>query len=202
MRNNPDPRPGGSTSSGLITEQVQQQTQQVARQAQQTAGQVADRALAQTTSALESQKGRATQTLHSVVDALHQTSQNLQSQNQGGIGQMTDKAAQQIESVCGYLEARSVNDLIVEGENFARRNSAVFLTGAFAVGLLAARFLKSSPPGHQQSGTASANAAYPNYSYHNVPYGQEEIGGTPDVGREYAGGLKTVESEVRVGDGA
>jgi hypothetical protein len=53
--------------------------------------------------------------------------------------------------VAGYLTARDVDQLVSEAEAFARRQLAAFLGGAFALGFLVSRFLKSSSPQSQNS---------------------------------------------------
>jgi hypothetical protein len=57
----------------------------------------------------------------------------------------TDTAARKIENLAGYFETRSVRDMARDLEGYARRNPAIFLGAAFGLGVLAARFLKSSP---------------------------------------------------------
>jgi len=58
-----------------------------------------------------------------------------------------------VESVSGYLHERDVRQIVDETEDFGRQRPAVFVGGALALGVLAARFLKSSkrkattPPG-------------------------------------------------------
>jgi uncharacterized membrane protein YgcG len=62
-----------------------------------------------------------------------------------------DTLAQQIEKISQYFERSDVRVMVRDVETFARRNPAVFIGGAFAVGLLAARFLKSSNPNPNSS---------------------------------------------------
>lgn len=60
--------------------------------------------------------------------------------------QYTESLSQQVEKLSGYLERQDLRGLMSDLEKFARRNPAIFLGGAFALGILAARFLKSSNP--------------------------------------------------------
>jgi hypothetical protein len=46
--------------------------------------------------------------------------------------------------VSNYLQNTDVSEMVDRTEEFARRRPALFLGGAFALGLLGARFLKSS----------------------------------------------------------
>jgi hypothetical protein len=108
------------------------------------AGEAVGQARQQAKAQAASQKERAADSLGSVAQALRQSSQQLREQDRGTLAQYTEKAADQVERFSGSLRNKDVNQLLSEAENFARRQPGVFLGGAFAVGLLAARFLKSS----------------------------------------------------------
>lgn len=184
--------PGGGGSSGkLVSEQVQQGGQQVVEKAQDAASQAAGQAQERATSMLEGQKGQVATNLTTVAQALRQTSKQLREQDQGSVSQIPDRAADQLERVSGYLQQRNVNELVGELENFARRNSTIFLTGAFAIGALAARFLKSSAQAGAsfRQGMGSSRMAQGPYQYGNLPYSRDTIGETPRVEMGYAPGL-------------
>jgi hypothetical protein len=70
--------------------------------------------------------------------------QQLQEKDQPALAQYANQAADQIERFSHYLQERDVDQLLGEAQRFARRQPTLFLGGAFALGLLAARFLKSS----------------------------------------------------------
>jgi len=135
---------GASDTGTPLIQQAKEQTQQVVQQAGQKAGQVMDQARDQVKSQLSSQKDRATDGLGTIAQALRQTGDQLRTQDQAVVSQYVEQAAQAVESFSGYLRDKQVDDLVLEVENLARRQPAVFLGGAFALGFLAARFLKSS----------------------------------------------------------
>src|SRR5262249_48746129 len=58
----------------------------------------------------------------------------------------TDQAAEQIERFSRYLRETDIDDLLYEAQHIARRQPALFLGGAFVLGVLGARFLKSTSP--------------------------------------------------------
>jgi hypothetical protein len=130
---------------------------QLVDQAQQTAGQVADQAKQQVTSQLESQKERAVDGLMTLAQALRQTSQHLQEQEQGAIGEYVGRAAERVEDVCDHLRSRDVAQLVAETQAFARRRPGMFVGAALAVGFAGARFLMSS--GQRASARREAKAA-------------------------------------------
>ena len=84
--------------------------------------------------------------LDSVSQTLRQTGERLHEENHGVAGQYVEMAADQMQRVSGYLQARNPDQLVGEVESFARRQSGLFLAGAFGLGFLATRFLKSSHP--------------------------------------------------------
>jgi ElaB/YqjD/DUF883 family membrane-anchored ribosome-binding protein len=156
VENNPSSRPwyadsgsvdaattGGNTEKPLM-EQAKQQTQHVLQQTQQKAGQVVEQARTQVMDQLSSQKERAAGSLESVAQALRQTGQHLREQDQAPVAGFAEGAADTLERFTGYLNERNVDEMVREVENFARRQPGLFLAGAFALGFMAARFLKSS----------------------------------------------------------
>jgi hypothetical protein len=138
--------PGMSGTEAQTFDQMGGQTQGVVQQAQEKAGQLVDQAKDQVKTQLSSQKERAAGTLGSVADALRQTGQTLQGQDQAPVAQIANSAADWVEQFSGTLRERNVEDMLSDMEGFARRNPTVFLGSAFALGFLAARFLKSSSP--------------------------------------------------------
>ena len=118
--------------------------QDVVEQTQQKAGEVVDQAKQQATSQLSSQKDRAVDSLGTVADALRQTSKHLRESDQQGIAQYADKAAERVEQFSGQLRGKDVQEIVRDVERYARQQPALFLGGAFVLGLLGARFLKST----------------------------------------------------------
>jgi hypothetical protein len=59
----------------------------------------------------------------------------------------TDSIGNQLERFAHFIEERDVGQLLGEASRLAHRQPALFIGGAFTVGLLAARFLKSNGHG-------------------------------------------------------
>ncbi|MGI8555382.1 MAG: hypothetical protein ACR2LT_03365 [Pyrinomonadaceae bacterium] len=111
---------------------------------------------------LDEQKSKATTGLNNVADSIRKVGENLRdSDEQNSIAQTAarygDSLAQQIENLSGYLEDAKLKDLTRDIEGFARRQPALFVGGAFLVGVLAARFLKTSAPDQNSSRPFNAN---------------------------------------------
>jgi hypothetical protein len=125
-------------------------------QAKSTAGTAYEAVTDKATTKLEEQKATVAGGLTSVAESVRSMSSNLnQSPEQNPLADYTaqyaDTAAQKIEQIARYFEQTDVKGMARDLESFARRNPAVVLGGAFAIGMLAARFMKSSPR-HLQSG--------------------------------------------------
>lgn len=110
-------------------------------------GGVADRVRAAASSQLSTQKDRATDTLGSLANAIRQSTRTFRDEQQDTVASYVERAADQIERLSAALRNRDVNRLLHDTQQFARRQPAVFIGAAFATGLLAARFLKSSARG-------------------------------------------------------
>lgn len=98
---------------------------------------------------IDEQKANLTSGLSSVADSIRKVGENLRdSEEENRIGQMTaqysDQLAKGIEKVTNYFETSDLRDISSDVQTFARRQPALFIGGAFVLGLLAARFLKTS----------------------------------------------------------
>jgi hypothetical protein len=126
-------------------------------------GRVRERATAQ----LSTQKDRATDGLGTVAQAVRQSTQHLRENKQDAVAQYVEKAADQIDRFATQLRDRDIGELVNEVQRFARKQPALFVGSAFALGVLGARFLKSSSDSH---------------SYRNAG-----LASTPSTGLDYAG---------------
>jgi hypothetical protein len=108
-----------------------------------TAG-LMDRVKESAATQLGAQKDRATDSLGTVAQAVRQSGEQLRHQQHETIAQYIEQAADHLERFSSRLKDRNVGDLAREAQELARRRPAVFIGSAFALGLMAARFLKSS----------------------------------------------------------
>jgi hypothetical protein len=116
------------------------------QEARDKAGEFVGRARERASSGIEDTMVRAASELGSVANALRQCGSDMSNREDAMLAPYLERVADQVERVSGFLESRSVNDLARDVQSFARRNPAVFLGACFGVGVLAARFLKSSRP--------------------------------------------------------
>ena len=174
---------GGSSGTGAGTATARS----LYDQAKETAGQAYEVAAEKATTKLEEQKSTLSGGLASVAGSVRKVSENLRGPDvQDGISKFTaqysDTAARKIEDVANYFEQKSVSEMYSDVETFARKNPAVFVGGAFALGLLAARFLKSGASSHRSNAnTGSSNRSLRSGSgqgIQGIDAGTSELGGS------------------------
>lgn len=91
-------------------------------------------------------KARVARTLSSVASSLKDSSASMQDGEAAAIGGVVDRVADGIDRAANYLERTDADEIVDGVQRFARRNPALFIGAAFAVGVLGARFIKASRP--------------------------------------------------------
>lgn len=145
------------------TDQVKDKAHVLIEKAKETAGQAYEMATEKAASKLDEQKAAVTSGLASVAGSIKQVGESLrQTDEQTGVTEITakygDRLAGQIEQISNYFEHNDLRAIVSDVEDFARKNPAVFIGGAFALGILAARFLKSSKPAPASAKSSAASS--------------------------------------------
>lgn len=112
--------------------------------AQERSGGIVDRVKETATAQLTNQKDRGIDTLGRVAEAVRSSTQKLREERHDTIAGYVDQAADRIDDWSRRLREKDVNEIISDVQGLARRQPAVFIGSAFALGLVGARFLKSS----------------------------------------------------------
>jgi uncharacterized protein YjbJ (UPF0337 family) len=148
-----------STGNGIdvaaIKDQAEENTQQFVAQtketagvaidkAKETAGVAIDKAKDQVKTQLSQQKDRAVDSLGGAVNALQQAAQPFRDAKVPYVAEYAESFAGQVDNLANYLRDNDIDKLTADVEQFARQNPALFIGGAFVLGLGVARFLKSS----------------------------------------------------------
>jgi hypothetical protein len=105
-------------------------------------GRVRERAAAQ----LNTQKDRATDGVGNVVQVVRNATRELRDQHHETMAEYIDRTVEQVERFSSRLKNKDVKELVQDAQTLARRQPAIFIGSAFALGLLGARFFKSSLP--------------------------------------------------------
>jgi hypothetical protein len=99
---------------------------------------------------LSTQKDRATSGLGAVAQAVRQRTERLREQKYGAIAGYVEQAADEIDKLSDRLRG-DLTELLTDVQRLARQKPAVFIGGAFALGVISARFLKSTSERQQKS---------------------------------------------------
>lgn len=152
---------------------------------------IVDKVKEQATAQLSSQKDRATEGLGTVASAVRQTTQGLRDQQHDTVARYVEQAADQIERLSERLKNKDVTELLDDAQRLARRQPALFVGGAFALGLVGARFLKSSASNDDYEYRSSGS--YGSYGSTSGAYGTGSTGttGTRASSGDVTGGRST-----------
>jgi hypothetical protein len=139
---------------------LREQAADIGRKAGSGARQLATQAQSTAERRLEKGKREAASTLTSVASTLLHSGTQLRDGEQPIAGEYLQRTARQIERVAHYVENRQVRQMVNEVENFARQKPAIFIGSAFAIGVLAARFLKNSRVADQRAAEPDKGNGY------------------------------------------
>jgi hypothetical protein len=164
----------GQQGGGSARDQIRGVKDQVVHQAKNTFQQARDRA----GSSLWESKGQFAEQFGTIADALRRTTEHLRSEDQERIAGLTETVARQVEQVADYLRNKDARAMRQDLENVARRQPALMIGGALILGLIGARFLKSSERRGQRQFDREQYGRERSFGYtgYNQPYsGSGEI---------------------------
>jgi hypothetical protein len=95
------------------------------------------------TSRVDEQKNRAADGLGGIADVIRNAGNELRTENEA-LASYVDMASDQMRRFADQIRQKGVADMMDDVNSFARRRPALFIGGAFLVGMGIARFLKSS----------------------------------------------------------
>jgi sirohydrochlorin ferrochelatase len=176
----------GQPSGGSAREQIREVKDQVVGQAKNTLQQARERA----TSSLGESKSQVAEQFGTIADALRRTTEHLRSEDQQRIAGLTETVARQVDRVANYLRSKDARAMRADLEGLARRRPAIVLGGALVLGLIGARFLKSSQRERRLRGLQSSGRErrLGNGGYDSFPEESETQRHMSGTGRGYQGG--------------
>jgi len=130
---------GQGTGEGA-REQIREVKERVVDQAKSTIRQARDRA----SSSLSESRLRAADQIGGIASAFHRTSEHLRGEDQARVAGLADSLARQVDQIASYLHDADGRKMARDLEGLARRRPAIVIGAAFALGLAAVRFFKSS----------------------------------------------------------
>jgi ElaB/YqjD/DUF883 family membrane-anchored ribosome-binding protein len=134
---------GGET--GGTRAQIRDVKEQVVDHARQSFRQARDSASA----SLQESRHQAADRISGLANAVRGTSERLRSEQQVRAADLTDSLAGHVDRLGAYLRDRDLSDVRRDAEDFARRQPLVAVGIGLGLGLLGARFLKSSQAGRR-----------------------------------------------------
>jgi hypothetical protein len=112
------------------------------RQAGESVGQIAGRAADLGLQRADQGKSQAAETISRLAGSMRRVSTDIEGE-QPAIAGAARTAAEQAERLAAYMERTDAREMVHAVEDAARRQPLLFLGGAFALGLVAARILKA-----------------------------------------------------------
>jgi hypothetical protein len=168
---------------------MDRQAQDAAGKVQEQAGRIVDTARQQAVSQMATQKSQAASSLGLLADALRDAGNQVRDQDNAMIANYVDSAADQIDQLSETLREQNVLQLIDSLGRFGRREPGLFLAGAFALGFIGARFLRSGSQLSDDSSTMGSSwrgswsqspRGYGAGGYGQRPYGSWSAGSGQD----------------------
>lgn len=147
------------------------------------AREMGDRASEMARSRADEQRERVVGGMRTVADAIRRSGRDLPEDRQQ-YGRILNGVADRVESASRYLEQHDVDALTRNVRRMARDHAPVFLSGAFTLGMIGARVLKSSNEQGRQ-GRALAEPGYGTSYSGRIP---GEVGGYRSESGYEAGG--------------
>jgi len=144
--------------AGEAVDQLKSQAGDAAVQLKNQAGSTVERLRTQAGDQLDSQMSEAGVNLATVAEAVNTLSDQLRQGNQVVLASYADRVAGQVDQMATYLQQSDPAKVLHDIEDFARREPGLFLVGAFAMGLLGTRFLKSSSRSEHTGGGPAGHA--------------------------------------------
>jgi hypothetical protein len=123
-----------------MREKAQEATGQLQERAQDVKGQARDRMRKQ----LDSRSTQAGEQATSLAATFRKTGDQLRSDGNDGQARIVDEAAERIERLGSYLRQANGDRMLRDVEEFGRRRPWALALAGGVVGLMSARFLKSS----------------------------------------------------------
>ncbi|HYC33345.1 MAG TPA: hypothetical protein VEB59_13725 [Gemmatimonadales bacterium] len=188
----PDTQGAGTPASGIGTDeqetggargQIRQVKDQVVDQAKSTFRQARDQA----TSSLADSRRQAADQVGGLASALHSAGEHLRGEQQERIAGLADSFADQVDQVASYLRDVDFQRVARDVEDLARRQPALVFGAAFALGLIGARFLKSS----ERRSDVEEFEDYDEYGYGTIRAGGQAAGLGFDESADFPGSRGT-----------
>jgi hypothetical protein len=140
---NPGAKPDTGTKIRESAQHAREKVSDTADDLRDRGAELAEQATDTLVSRADEEKERLVGGMRAVARALRQGGQDLP-EDQRTYGRFVERVADRVEGASRYLDRHDVEELTRDVTRIARDNAPAFLGGAFVLGMLGARFVKSS----------------------------------------------------------
>ena len=126
-----------------VASKAKEKGERLAAEGREKADELVHRAEDRARTRAAEEKGRVADGIRTVAEALRRGGEELP-EDRRMYGRVVNAVADRAEELSRYLEEQDVDQMTRDARRFAREHTGVVLSGAFALGLLGARFMKSS----------------------------------------------------------
>src|SRR5690606_3010625 len=129
-----------------------------------TATQATDTAKQKAAATLDENRKTAADEIEGMARAVRTAASDLQEQDREGLSHYVTEMADSVSALASGLRKKSVDELMHDAQNIARRNPALFIGGSIAIGLGLARFAKASSHRHSETRLESDTDTHASHS--------------------------------------
>ena len=122
-------------------DELKSQTSAASEAAQRSVARLGDQMREAAESLLHEQQERVAEAVHGLAEALRQAAETLEREERDVAARYADQAAAQIDRLSETMRQRHLRDMLANAEDFARRQPALFIVGAVAIGFVVGRVL-------------------------------------------------------------
>jgi hypothetical protein len=134
----------GSRESPSAVDTIREQVGPRVDTMRERVGPLAEQVKEQASTVAQQQMSSTAEGLDSAAGAVNAVGERLRENNLGDLSHYTDLAAEQIEKLASWLRTTTPEEIAQDIEDFAKKQPAVFVAGALALGLIGVRFLRST----------------------------------------------------------
>jgi hypothetical protein len=162
---------------------MKESVQQIKQTAEETTEQVKHEVQERSRSLFASQTDRIAERLEGMAQAVMEMSPKLREKQQDTTADYADAAAEKLDRLSRYVRDKNLDDFMEDTRHLIQRQPGYVMAGAFALGFMISRFIKSSggPSEMSRHYTHSPQERYYGYGY------EREIG-TGGIPGAYMGG--------------
>jgi hypothetical protein len=149
-------RQGVGQGVAQATDFVREQIGPLVDAMRERVGPLAEQVKEKASTVTQQQMTSAAEGLESVAGAVNVVGERLRENHLGELSQYTDLATEQIEKAAAWLRTTTPEEIAHDIEDYAKKQPAVFVAGALALGLIGVRFLRSASQDDSQDDSQDA----------------------------------------------